>query len=75
MLNNQETATECTGCRYRRPLASSVPSETACHYLLDTGHPRGCPARVCTRWQPFEGRPGWERLLHVITIQKGGEAK
>lgn len=36
----------CRGCIYRRPLRDSKCFDglTACHYMLDTGKPRGCPA-------------------------------
>ena len=38
----------CRGCIYRRPLGSHH-SFTVCHYFLDTGKPRGCPAENCSR--------------------------
>ena len=36
----------CRGCVYRRPLRDSKCFDglTVCHYMLDTGKPRGCPA-------------------------------
>ena len=57
------TRKSCQYCRYRRPVTPMRPQETVCHYLLDTGEPRGCPAARCTRWQPT---PGWQALLTTI---------
>ncbi len=37
----------CVGCIYHRQLGDA---ETwGCHYLLDTGELRGCPAHTCTK--------------------------
>ena len=46
----------CLGCRHYRPIHghSQVDSSRGlvCHYLLDTGHSRGCTfGRGCTRWE------------------------
>lgn len=38
----------CEGCYYRRPLAGKE-GITACHFSLDTGRLRGCPANHCTQ--------------------------
>lgn len=39
----------CVGCIYHRQLDDA---ETwGCHYLLDTGELRGCPAHACTKKQ------------------------
>lgn len=46
----QKQKTSCTGCTYwRRFQGSGENLIRACHYLLDTGHMRGCPADHCTR--------------------------
>lgn len=46
----------CNGCRYRRRFASNW-NEYACHYCLDTGHPRGCdPGTGCTRYTPISSQ-------------------
>lgn len=38
----------CIGCGHRRPLAASHPNiNIACHYMLDTGKIRDCPASQC----------------------------
>lgn len=42
----------CLGCCYRRYVAASNPTDTACHYLLDTGRQRGCTPAACTHWRP-----------------------
>lgn len=57
----------CTGCVHRRPMTAMTPHETVCHYLPDTGEPRGCPAGECTRWQPTpDGAVQWLKLLKRI---------
>jgi len=46
----------CVGCRHYRAIHDHVPpGQTAniCHYLLDTGHSRGCPfGEHCTKKTP-----------------------
>ena len=43
-------AQTCEGCRYwRSASASNSRIIKVCHYLLDTGEKRGCPAKRCTR--------------------------
>lgn len=39
----------CKGCIYRRSLGTTNPNFNVCHYLYDTGEPRGCPADKCTK--------------------------
>lgn len=39
----------CRGCKYNRAKNSNIYAEKICHYCLDTGIPRGCPASDCTR--------------------------
>lgn len=36
----------CNGCIHLRRMAFAG---MACHYILDTGNPRGCPAERCGR--------------------------
>ena len=39
----------CAGCAHYRRLADHGGNDFhACHYILDTGHMRGCPASDCT---------------------------
>ena len=39
----------CKGCVYCRPLWTTTSCKyLACHYLLDTGEKRPCPAENCT---------------------------
>ena len=39
----------CQGCIYHRRLWDhGTPVPKICHYLLDTGNPRPCPAWACT---------------------------
>ena len=48
----------CVGCRYYRVITQHghAPGKV-CHYLLDTGHRRGCPfGEGCTRWEADEKR-------------------
>ena len=37
-------------CAHRRPLAAKNLSTMACHYLLDTGQKRNCPAEGCIHY-------------------------
>lgn len=47
-VTGTNTRRSCKGCIYRRPLGSH-PSFTLCHYLIDTGRVRGCPAENCSK--------------------------
>ncbi len=39
----------CAGCAHYRPLSEKRGSgPRACHYILDTGHMRGCAPSDCT---------------------------
>lgn len=43
-------AKSCKGCYYWRPSASySKKTLKICHYMLDTGEPRNCPAEKCNK--------------------------
>lgn len=46
----------CLGCSHYRPIHKHASPRyypgMVCHYLLDTGHSRGCPfGSGCTRWE------------------------
>lgn len=64
-MNNRKS---CQRCLHHRPISSMLPRDTVCHYLLDTGTPRGCPAEHCTHWQEATPRDPvpWLWLLHTI---------
>lgn len=39
----------CAGCAHYRPLSEKRSAgPRACHYILDTGHMRGCAPSDCT---------------------------
>ncbi len=39
----------CSGCAHYRPLSEKRSAgPRACHYILDTGHMRGCAPSDCT---------------------------
>lgn len=40
----------CEGCIYYRPLAH-MDADRVCHFMIDTGEKRGCPAAECTRYR------------------------
>ena len=43
-------ADTCRGCVYYRSLSENSPNlQPYCNYLLDTGEPRGCPAKSCDK--------------------------
>ena len=43
-------AKTCRGCVYYRSLSENSPNlQPYCNYLLDTGEPRGCPAKNCNK--------------------------
>lgn len=58
----------CIGCNHYRRLGSNggelTLSTCCCHYILDEGHMRGCPAgRGCNKkdTSPMErGKPVWQ---------------
>ena len=39
----------CDGCIYRRGISYEGYSYKVCHYMYDTGKPRGCPADRCDK--------------------------
>ena len=53
----------CNGCVHRRPISTN--HVTACHYILDTGLPRGCPPENCTKKSPIGGNRN--RLKTILT--------
>lgn len=48
---NRET---CKGCVHYRVFGGDR-HEKCCHYIIDTGEPRGCPAKKCTRYTKNPG--------------------
>ncbi|MEG1942216.1 MAG: hypothetical protein RRY54_06410 [Angelakisella sp.] len=61
----------CTECVHRRGITSMEPNYTVCHYLLDTGEPRGCPPECCTHWQ---SKPkSFEQWVSFIEGVKGAD--
>ncbi len=52
-------AKECKGCVYWRSISSSSSTYQVCHYLLDTGNPRGCePGERCIKRREKPRRSG-----------------
>lgn len=46
----KKTCNNCAGCAHYRPLSEKRGAgPRACHYILDTGHMRGCAASDCTK--------------------------
>ena len=44
-----KSCNNCAGCAHYRPLSEKRSAGLrACHYILDTGHMRGCPVSACT---------------------------
>jgi hypothetical protein len=41
---------KCKGCGHRRPIFNQYPNLLGCNYILDTGHPRGCPVDECPHY-------------------------
>lgn len=39
----------CKGCAHYRSSTGSRGGEEICHYILDTGEPRGCPPERCDK--------------------------
>ncbi len=48
-LKGENLRESCAGCIYRRGIGSRGDRYKVCHYCIDTGMPRGCPAAKCTR--------------------------
>lgn len=45
----KKTCNNCAGCAHYRRLADHGGNDLhVCHYILDTGHMRGCPVSACT---------------------------
>lgn len=50
------TRLACKGCRYHRTFSPYWSSVKCCHFCLDTGELRGCPAgKGCVRYE--QGSP------------------
>ena len=50
--------TSCKGCGHYRTFSGNyTKGERGCHYLLDTGEPRGCSAENCTKKEPYRRQP------------------
>ena len=47
-LAGKNARSSCKGCLYRRPIGSNH-RYTICHYMIDTGEMRGCPADTCDK--------------------------
>lgn len=56
--------TLCRKCIYYRRLGSSkgYDSNMACHYLLDTGHMRGCSPMNCRKFKGRRGKSDNQRI-------------
>lgn len=53
----------CRGCVYHRRIGN-VGSYKVCHYLIDTGEPRGCPPDKCEKYtKPKECRGCKDRTV------------
>ncbi|MGN0608960.1 MAG: hypothetical protein ACI4J6_07120 [Oscillospiraceae bacterium] len=49
--------TSCKGCiHYRTFDGHTKNGKRNCHYILDTGEPRGYPASSCTKKEPHRWR-------------------
>lgn len=48
-LSGTNRRASCQSCIYRRGIGALGSKYTVCHYLLDTGKPRGCPAERCDK--------------------------
>lgn len=65
-LPTTKTPPYCKGCRYRRPV-STHKTDTACHYLYDTGRRRECDPKAfdpprCDKYRKRkrgQRAPGW----------------
>lgn len=52
----------CKGCAHYRSETGSRGGEEICHYILDTGEPRGClPERCDKRATQLPKKPSFER--------------
>ncbi len=49
-------AKKCKGCKHWRSLCGCPGGTKGCHYILDTGEPRGCPADKCTKKETAQKR-------------------
>lgn len=53
-MENSESKS-CVGCGHRRPISDRhKKSYKICHYILDTGEPRGCPVEKCKHYTTEE---------------------
>lgn len=46
----------CKGCIYHRQVGGANRGEYICHYMLDTGKKRGCPAGRCNKKKLGKGK-------------------
>lgn len=49
----------CRGCKYWRPLSSEKNGYYACHYMIDTGHIRGCDLSECDKRETGRRQKKW----------------
>ena len=67
-------AKTCVGCAYYRPLYDNK-GESYCNYILDTGEPRGCPAKNCTKkisMEEYMKRLTQEQKQEIIRLRIEG---
>ena len=56
LYKTRKTPEKCEGCTYRQMLGTNQ-NDTACMYLLMTGHRRGCPVEECDKYEKrYENR-------------------
>lgn len=72
--------TSCKGCIHLKPLTSNVNNGLYCHYILDTGEPRGCPVENCTKYTDKEEnemskgvKTTAEKKNEIITLRNEGK--
>ena len=53
-LDYERRSAVCNGCKHWRPLSNSGADKNCCHYILDEGHRRPCPAENCTAYDAGE---------------------
>lgn len=50
-LTNYKHRKFCEGCIHYRPVAEHSRYNKVCHYILDTGKARTCPAENCEHYE------------------------
>lgn len=53
-LDYERRNSVCNGCKHWRPISNSGTDKNCCHYILDEGHRRPCPAENCTAYDAGE---------------------